>query len=475
MREPSKFLELGVRGLDRILGSSVSPPYTMVIAGHPGAGKTTMASTICYTNALKGHKCLYISLQEDREKFYRYMSKLGIDLEKVESTGRFKFVKMPMSLDVEGIYEAISRFIFEESYSVVVFDSVNPLLVILEKDSEKRSWLQNFFYMIPQVINGLLVLIAEMPYGSESLDLGGIEFVSDAVLILKHRKEEGFVVRTLEIRKARGAPVLLAEIPVSISEGKGIEVWVPTILDEVVEVGREIELPCNLLRKTLNHVYRGTVINIVYPPDADYVDLVLVLLSLAVREDMKILFVSYKHPPISMQEALVRSLVKEGFDKGLVERLTKNHIVFKSINPFSYSISQLVLRELSIIEEVNPDVVVFHGVEIPRHTTDISSHIRELYNQMNYLRKAGKIVVRVGAYTDDLSYRLESRIADIIVRFEYEGLEGSVDYRAYLQGGFRQPYIATNKEIRECLKEVVSFLKGLSVNVSESAAPSNSG
>ncbi|MEM0347104.1 MAG: ATPase domain-containing protein [Zestosphaera sp.] len=473
MRESNKFLRLGIEGLDKILGDFISPPYTMVIAGHPGSGKTTMASTICYSNALKGYRCLYVSLQEDREKLYKYMSMLGLDLEKAESAGSLRFVKIPMTLDIEGVSEAISKFVSED-YDVVVLDSVNPLLDILEKDSEKRSWLQNFFYTISRVINGLLILIAEMPYGSESLELGSIEFVSDAVLILKHRKEEGFLVRTLEIRKARGAPILLAEIPISIREGKGIEVWVPTILDEVVEAGEELELPCSLLRKTLNHIHKGMVINITYPPDSDYIDLAIMLLGLAVKENMKLLFISYKYPPVSIRDALVRSLVNKGFNKDLSERLVKNHVVFKSINPFSYSVSQLVARELTIIEELDPHIVVFHGVEIPRHTTSVSDHIRELYNQMNYLKKLGKIVVRIGAYTDDFSYKLESRVADVIVRFEYEGSEGNIGFRAYLWRRFKQPYVAISKEMYECIEETVSLIRELTTVASESVTLTSS-
>jgi len=235
--------ELGIEGLDKLLGNFISPPYNIVIAGHPGSGKTTMASTICYSNALKGRKCLYISLQEDKEKLYEYMSKLGLNLKEAESKGLLKFIKIPMSLDIEGVAETISKFVSEEKHTVVVIDSLNPLLDILEKNIEKRSWLQNFFYTISRVINGLLILIAEMPYGSQTVELGSIEFVSDAILILKHRIDEGFLVRTLEIRKARGAPILLTEVPFSISEGKGIEVWVPAILEEINEVGKQIEVP----------------------------------------------------------------------------------------------------------------------------------------------------------------------------------------------------------------------------------------
>lgn len=466
MGNPGESLGFGIEGLDKILGSFIIPPYTIVVAGHPGAGKTTMASTICYSNVLKGYKCLYISMQEDREKLYEYMSKLGLDLEKAESTGLFKFIKIPITLDVDGIAEAISKFVSEE-YSVVVVDSINPLLDILEKKSEKRSWLQNFFYTISRIINGLLILVAEMPYGSESLELGNIEFVSDALFILKQRKEEGFIVRSLEIRKVRGAPVLLAEMPFSISEGRGIEVWVPPILDEITEDGKQIELHCDLLRRTLSHIHKGMIINIVYPPDSDYADLILVLLSLAMKENMKILFVSYKYSPNMMREATVNNLVSKGLDRELSKKLVKNHIVFRSINPFSYSVSQLVIRESSLINELNPDVVVFHSVEIPRHTVSITDHVRELYNQMNYLKKQGKIIVRIGAYTDDFSYKLESRVADAVIRFEHEISEGYIGYRAYLWRRFRQPYIATYKEISECIEEVVDHIKKLAAPISE--------
>lgn len=466
MGKSGESLGFGIEGLDKILGSFATPPYTIVVAGHPGAGKTTMASTICYSNALKGYKCLYISTQEDREKLYKYMSKLGLDLEKVESAGLLKFIKIPIILDVDEIAETISKFVSEE-YSVVVVDSVNPLLDIPEKKSEKRSWLQNFFYTISRIINGLLILVTEMPYGSESLELGNIEFVSDALFILKQRKEEGFMVRSLEIRKARGAPVLLAEMPISISEGKGIEVWVPPILDEITEEGKQIELHCDLLRRTLNHIHRGIVINIVYPPDTDYVDLILVLLSLAMKENMKILFVSYKYSPNTMREAAVDNLVRRGFDRELSEKLVEKHVVFRSINPFSCSVSQLVMRESSLINELNPDIVVFHSVEIPRQTVSIVDHFRELYNQMNYLKKQGKIIVRIGAYTDDFSYRLESRVADAVMRLEHEISEGNIGYRAYLWRRFRQPYIATYEELNECVEEVVGHIKKLAAPTSE--------
>jgi len=58
----------GVEGLDKLLSGTLRPSTLTVISGHPGSGKTTLTSTICYANALKGRKCLYISFQEDRRR-----------------------------------------------------------------------------------------------------------------------------------------------------------------------------------------------------------------------------------------------------------------------------------------------------------------------------------------------------------------------------------------------------------------------
>jgi len=103
------------------------------------------------------------------------------------------------------------------------------------------------------------------------------------------------------------------------------------------------------------------VINITYQPDTDYVDSILVLLSLAMKENLKLLLISYKYPPTSTKEALRNKLINKGVSEDQAEKLINDHAIFRSINPFSYSVSQLTIRELSIIEKLKPDIIVFHG------------------------------------------------------------------------------------------------------------------
>ncbi|MEM1844702.1 MAG: ATPase domain-containing protein, partial [Ignisphaera sp.] len=174
----------GVNELDELLGSSLSPRSMVVIAGHPGSGKTTLASTICYSNALRGHKCLYISLQEDREKLFNNMKKLGIYLEEQEKQNMLLFLRIPIARDVDEVVKTISEVVDSYSPRVIVVDSINALLTYAS-DPDKRAWLQNYFYQLMLVVNGITIIVVEMPIDIERIDIGSIEFVADVVLILK--------------------------------------------------------------------------------------------------------------------------------------------------------------------------------------------------------------------------------------------------------------------------------------------------
>jgi len=232
----------GIGGLDKLLPGALHPGATIVVAGHPGAGKTTFATTLCYSNArYSSKKCLYISFQESKAKLFRVAKNLGMDLHDLESRDLFRFVGLPLVSVSEEVADSINRMLVEYRPDIVVIDSINAVLESVA-DLNKRAWLQNYFYQLAELINGLAIIITELPFGEEKLGLGAIEFVSDALFILKHYVRGGKVSRVLEIRKARGAPIQVAEVPFQIAEGVGIKVFVPPDaegdqgLHEVVQV-----------------------------------------------------------------------------------------------------------------------------------------------------------------------------------------------------------------------------------------------
>jgi circadian clock protein KaiC len=452
-----KVFRTGVEGLDTLVGE-LYPPYTVLVAGHPGSGKTTLAASICYFNTVKGNKCLYVTVYEEKEKFYRFMEKLGLRFRDVEEKGLFKFIRFPLALDVDKALEVISKTVSEEGFDIVVVDSVTALIDVLKLDVEKRALLLNYFYQLPTITNGLLILIAELPYGRETLDLGSAEFIADAVIILKNVIEEGFAIRLMEIRKVRGKPIYIAEVPFTMVENKGVKIYVPPILEEIPKQKEEIYLPCRYLNEKIGHVHKDFVVNIFYPPETVYgKEALLLLLSMAIKYNLKILVISYISSPATLRESLTPFLHDYGIEENLAVKILDNYVVLKGINPYAQSLTELASKELELIDQYNPDIVVFHGVHVIKH--DYVKYFRELYNQILYLKYRGIGIVRIGNCVNEERCADEASISDLTFKTERIVKESGYDFIVKIFRRFRDPQIVSSREMRLCLEEAINDIK----------------
>jgi circadian clock protein KaiC len=452
-----KVFRTGVEGLDTLVGE-LYPPYTVLVAGHPGSGKTTLAASICYFNTVKGNKCLYVTVYEEKEKFYRFMEKLGLRFRDVEEKGLFKFIRFPLALDVDKALEVISKTVSEEGFDIVVVDSVTALIDVLKLDVEKRALLLNYFYQLPTITNGLLILIAELPHSRETLDLGSAEFIADAVIILKNVIEEGFTIRLMEIRKVRGKPIHIAEVPFTMAENKGVKIYVPSILEEIPKQKEEIYLPCRYLNEKIGHVHKDFVVNIFSPPETVYgKEALLLLLSMAIKYNLKILVISYISSPATLRETLTQFLHDYGIEENLAVKILDNYVVLKGINPYAQSLTELASKELELIDQYNPDIVVFHGVHVIKH--DYVKYFRELYNQILYLKHRGIGIVRIGNCVNEERYADEASISDLTFKTERIVKESGYDFIVKIFRRFRDPQIVSSREIRLCLEEAINDIK----------------
>jgi circadian clock protein KaiC len=73
---------------------------------------------------LKGHKCLYISLQEDKDKLFRNVKNLGMDFKGLEEKDLLRFVKLPLMISKESIIDTFSRILKD------VIISFNPKVLV---------------------------------------------------------------------------------------------------------------------------------------------------------------------------------------------------------------------------------------------------------------------------------------------------------------------------------------------------------
>lgn len=457
----------GVEGLDELLKGALLPGTLVVVAGHPGAGKTTLGASMCYANAVKGRKCLYISVQEPKDKFMMYMDLLGIRLKDLEKTGSFRYVKLPQMAGLGGGFDAvefIDRQISEYRPDIVIVDSVTPILKAIGEDMKARSMLQEYFSEVLRRDGGLMVLLSEIPLLEASMGIGDIEFVADVIIFLKHSIERNRLVREVEIRKARGSPITLARVPFSIERGVGLRVWTPPSLEEIPGRRREMvyELPCSPIRDVIGRLYGGMVIYGAYPPDARPHSPLSVALSLAKMNRKRALIFTYNMTPDHIYQEISEYFENLGCSKGRIKGDIERHIIdVIGLNPAAMSSEELYAMELKIVHERKPDIVVFYGVE--SFVSDIEGYTDLLRNQLLLLRKKGVLVARLGSLVSEEFYNLYASLADVVFRFDYRmdyGGARRLKSYLYLWSAGNEPVILDHEDLRVCRAELRELLCG---------------
>jgi KaiC/GvpD/RAD55 family RecA-like ATPase len=77
-------IEIGVEGLDKMLGGGLIPERPYIISGPPGSGKTTLSMQYLLEGLRKGEKVLFVALQEPVNEIKYNMESLGLDVKNVE-------------------------------------------------------------------------------------------------------------------------------------------------------------------------------------------------------------------------------------------------------------------------------------------------------------------------------------------------------------------------------------------------------
>lgn len=106
----------GIGELDRVLGGGLVPGSYLVLAGEPGAGKTTLASEVALHLSREGQSVAYVSGEENTQQVKMRFERLG-------STDADEIL-LSNEIGVERICEAIAT----RQLTMVVVDSIQTIL-----------------------------------------------------------------------------------------------------------------------------------------------------------------------------------------------------------------------------------------------------------------------------------------------------------------------------------------------------------
>ena len=216
----------GISGLDKILGGGFNRGDTVLVAGQPGAGKTTLGFQFLYSGATKYEENgVYVTFVESVDKLKRDALRLGWDFGKLMKEKKICFLDLIQAIGEKGV-EANFSVMMSEIELVgakrVVIDSLSAMTTYIETKADARTFIG--------VLNRFLekagctsILLVEMPWGKSDIGSGFEEFLADGLIVLESTIDRFRVRRMLFVPKMRGCNHDLSCYDFFISNG-GIDV-----------------------------------------------------------------------------------------------------------------------------------------------------------------------------------------------------------------------------------------------------------
>lgn len=208
---PIRRLPTGVPGLDAVLGGGVPEFSFNVIAGAPGAGKTTLVQQIMFALARADRPALFFTvLGEPPLKMLRYQQQFEFfDVAKVSASVRFiNLAKEALDGGLEDVLKRIVQEVEATSPAIVIVDSFRSVIHAVQRQNERLD-LQHFIQELGMRLTGwqaTTFLVGEF-HLAETED-HPIFTVADGLVWLYQSIDRHSMVRKMQVMKMRGqAPI----------------------------------------------------------------------------------------------------------------------------------------------------------------------------------------------------------------------------------------------------------------------------
>lgn len=209
---PIRRLPTGVPGLDEVLGGGVPEFSFNLIAGGPGAGKTTLAHQIMFALATPDRPALFLTLLgEPPLKMLRYQQQFTFfDIAKINDS--IRFVNLGEEVRTGGLDNVLARITQEvesTAPAIVVVDSFRSIVHAASRADTGLLDLQNFVQELGMRLTGweaTTFLVGE--YEPTEGESNPVFTVADGLFSLSQSFDRNSMVRKIRIGKVRGqAPI----------------------------------------------------------------------------------------------------------------------------------------------------------------------------------------------------------------------------------------------------------------------------
>lgn len=196
----------GIQGFDELVENGFPSESVILLAGNPGAGKTTYAAQFLYEGATKlGERGVYVCFAETKRAFIRNMMSLGWDFERLEIEGRIAILDLSTTKEpgIQSNLDAILDKVSSMRAKRLVIDSFTAMSMAMREPIDIR-YLLHLLYKFLQRIGCTTIVISDTPWGTERIGSGVEEFIADGIVLMQTYFDDGNnLKRRMRILKMR--------------------------------------------------------------------------------------------------------------------------------------------------------------------------------------------------------------------------------------------------------------------------------
>lgn len=235
-----ELIRTGVPGLDMVLGGGL-PAYSFnLIAGGPGAGKTTLTQQIMFANATPERPALYFTvLGEPAIKLLRYQQQF--DFFRPELIGSAIHLRNlseeVLQGDLEKVLDRIAHDVEEFNPGIVVVDSFRTMVRTIPGSGEGLIAVEHFVQTLALQLTSWEITSFLVGEYTNTESHNPLFTVADGILWLSQDTDRNSVVRKLQVVKMRGRALMPGLHTMRIT-GDGVQVF-PRIPERKERAERE--------------------------------------------------------------------------------------------------------------------------------------------------------------------------------------------------------------------------------------------
>jgi KaiC/GvpD/RAD55 family RecA-like ATPase len=213
-------LKTEINGFDKLFSEGGIPKgNSVLVAGGPGTGKSTLCRQICYNLVSKGKKCMYVSFEESQERIIKSMENFGWNIRKYVDDGhlliqkinpldilRMKFGSIGGSGSATELSYKIKPLVIPKDFNpdVIAVDSLSAIIAAsVTKDKNYRVYLQQLFSFFEETGATSFLITETDPMPTRYSETGIEEFLADGIIVLYNIKKKDIRQNAIEILKMR--------------------------------------------------------------------------------------------------------------------------------------------------------------------------------------------------------------------------------------------------------------------------------